>query len=59
MARVRDGVDHFAGALSAHEALCRPLAAGDFKVVQYPHRSEQVWAALPEAWRARKARRLI
>ena len=26
IARVRDGVDRFAGALSAHEALCEPLA---------------------------------
>lgn len=51
VARVRDGADHFAAALSAHEALCEPLAAGELKLVQFPHRAGQVWAALPEAWR--------
>ena len=51
LARVRDGLDRFAAALSAHEALVDLSAADDFKLVQYPHRSEQVWAALPEAWR--------
>jgi hypothetical protein len=50
-ARVREGADRFAAAVSAHEALCAPLAAGDLKVVQFPHRAQQIWAALPEAWR--------
>ena len=50
VARVRDGVDRFAGALSAHEALSAPLESGDLKVVQYPHHDGRVWAALPEAW---------
>jgi hypothetical protein len=51
MARVREGLDRFAGALSAHEALVDFSAETDFKVVQYPHRAGQVWAALPEAWK--------
>jgi hypothetical protein len=51
LARVREGLDRFAGALSAHEALIEFSAATDFKVVQYPHRSGQAWAALPEAWK--------
>lgn len=51
VARVREGADRFAAALSAHEALSVPVELGDFKVVQFPHRAEQVWAALPEAWR--------
>ena len=51
LARVREGLDRFAGALSAHEALIDFSAETDFKVVQYPHRSGQAWAALPEAWR--------
>jgi hypothetical protein len=51
MARVREGLDRFAGALSAHEALVEFSEATDFKVVQYPHRPGQVWAALPEAWK--------
>jgi len=51
VARVREGADRFAAAVSAHEALCTPLAQGDLKLVQFPHRSGQTWAALPEAWR--------
>ncbi|HVP30688.1 MAG TPA: hypothetical protein VMW35_16160 [Myxococcota bacterium] len=51
VARVRDGADRLAAAISAHEALCAPLARGDLKLVQFPHRTGQVWAALPEAWR--------
>lgn len=47
---VRDGANRFASALAAHEALVSPADAGDFKVVQFPHRAGQVWAALPEAW---------
>jgi len=50
-ARVREGADRFAAAVSAHEALCAPFAQGDLKVVQFPHRAKQTWAALPEAWR--------
>jgi hypothetical protein len=48
--RVREGADRFSAVLSAHEALCAPLASGDMKVVQFPHRSGQIWAALPQAW---------
>jgi hypothetical protein len=50
-ARVREGADRFAAAVAAHEALAAPLERGDLKVVQFPHRSGQAWAALPEAWR--------
>lgn len=54
VARVRDGADRFAAALSAHEALCdtarKGTRHGDFKLVQFPHRPKQIWAALPEAW---------
>ena len=50
IARVRDGADAFAAVLSAHEALCAPLALGDLKVVQFPHAAGREWAALPEAW---------
>ncbi|HKE95454.1 MAG TPA: hypothetical protein VKB34_14165, partial [Povalibacter sp.] len=50
IARVHEGADRFAAVVSAHEALCEPLALGDIKVVQLPHRSGQIWAALPEAW---------
>jgi hypothetical protein len=50
VARVREGADRFAAAVSAHEALCAPLALGDLKVVQFPHQAKQAWAALPEAW---------
>jgi hypothetical protein len=48
--RVREGTDRFTAVVSAHEVLCAPLASGDMKVVQFPHRSGQVWAALPQAW---------
>jgi hypothetical protein len=51
LARVREGLDRFGAALSAHEALVEPSGAQDFSLVQYPHRPGQVWAALPEAWR--------
>ncbi len=51
LARVRDGLDRFAGALAAHETLVDFSAPGDFTVVQYPHRDGQAWAALPEAWK--------
>ncbi len=51
VARVREGADRFAAAVSAHEALCTPLALGDLKLVQFPHRSGQTWAALQQAWR--------
>ena len=51
LARVHEGLDRFAGALSAHEALVDFSSEGDFNVVQYPYRAKQVWAALPEAWR--------
>jgi hypothetical protein len=51
LARVREGLDRFAAALSAHETLVGVSAAADFKLVQYPHRPGQAWAALPEAWR--------
>jgi hypothetical protein len=47
---VRDGANRYASALSAHEALVSPAEEGDFRVVQFPHRAGQVWAALPEAW---------
>jgi hypothetical protein len=52
LARVRPGLDRFAATLSAHEALVEVSAAQDFKLVQYPYRAGQIWAALPEAWRA-------
>ena len=48
---MREGLDRFAAAWSAHEALIELSTAGDFKLVQYPHLTGQVWAALPEAWR--------
>jgi hypothetical protein len=51
VARVREGADRFAAAISAHEALSAPFALGDMKVVQFPHSAKQIWAALPEAWR--------
>lgn len=54
IARVREGADRFAAVISAHEALCEPFGEGDLKVVQFPHRSEQVWAALPEAWKEKE-----
>jgi hypothetical protein len=50
LARVRDGLDRFAATLSAHEALVG-MTADDFRLVQFPHRSGQIWAASPEAWR--------
>ena len=50
LARVRDGLDRFAATLSAHEALVG-LGPDDFKLLQFPHRPGQIWAALPEAWR--------
>jgi hypothetical protein len=52
LARVHEGVEHFVGALNAHEALVEISRPGDFKVVQYPYSEQQIWAALPEAWRA-------
>ncbi len=52
LARVRPGLDRFAATLGAHEALVEVSAAQDFKLVQYPYRAGQIWAALPEAWRA-------
>lgn len=52
LARVRPGLDRFAATLSAHEVLVEVSAAQDFRLVQYPHRHGQIWAALPEAWRA-------
>lgn len=51
VARVHEGADRLSGALAAHEALSAPAALGDLKVVQFPHRAKQAWAALPEAWR--------
>ena len=51
LARVHDGLDRFAAALSAHEVLVDLSGADDFKVVQYPHYAQRAWAALPEAWR--------
>ena len=51
VARVREGADRFAATLSAHEALVAPLAEGDLRVLQFPHRAGQAWAALPEFWR--------
>ncbi|MGH9143587.1 MAG: hypothetical protein ACRD2I_20820 [Vicinamibacterales bacterium] len=50
LARVREGAERFISGLSAHEALVGPGHAGDFKLVQFPHRPGQIWAALPEAW---------
>lgn len=50
MARVREGLDRFAGALAAHETLVDFSAPGDFQVVQYPHVPGRAWAALPQAW---------
>lgn len=57
LARVRDGLDRFAATLSAHDALIAVGAddeatmADHFKLVQFPHRPNQIWAALPDAWR--------
>ncbi|HSW25991.1 MAG TPA: hypothetical protein VLJ62_24735, partial [Burkholderiaceae bacterium] len=51
VARVREGADRLAAALSGHEAMCDPLVEGDLQVAQFPHRTQQTWAALPEAWR--------
>ncbi len=50
MGRVREGADRLTACISAHEALCAPLGAGDLKIVQFPHGDQQAWAALPEAW---------
>jgi hypothetical protein len=50
LARVREGANRFISGLSAHEALVAPGAVDDFKLVQFPHRPGQIWAALPEAW---------
>ena len=50
LARVRDGLDRFAATLSAREALVG-LGNDDFKLLQFPHRPGQIWAALPQAWR--------
>ncbi len=50
LARVRDGLDRFAATLSAHDALAG-LGSDDFKLLQFPHRPGQIWAALPDAWR--------
>ena len=55
LARVREGLDRFSAALSAHDALLSASSqegfSDDFRLVQYPHRPGQIWAALPEAWR--------
>ena len=53
LARVRDGLDRLAATLSARDALVglAGLGTDDFKVLQFPHRPNQIWAALPEAWR--------
>jgi hypothetical protein len=55
LARVREGLDRFSAALSAHDALLTAASpdgfGDDLKVVQYPHLPGQIWAALPEAWR--------
>jgi hypothetical protein len=50
LARVHEGADRVAAALTAHEALVAPADAGTLKVVQFPHRPGQIWAALPDAW---------
>lgn len=50
LGRVREGADRFVAGLSAHEALVAMSGIDDFKVVQFPHRPGQIWAALPEAW---------
>jgi hypothetical protein len=50
LACVREGANRFAAGLSAHEALVEPVGLNDFKVVQFPHKPGQIWAALPEAW---------
>ncbi|HUR33874.1 MAG TPA: hypothetical protein VM032_08760 [Vicinamibacterales bacterium] len=47
---VREGANRYASAMAAHEALVSAADAGDFTVVQFPHRAGQPWAALPEAW---------
>jgi hypothetical protein len=50
LARVREGAQRFISGLSAHEALVDMSGVDDFKLVQFPHRAGQIWAALPEAW---------
>jgi hypothetical protein len=50
IARVREGANRFISGLSAHEALVAVGSVDDFKLVQFPHRPGQIWAALPEAW---------
>jgi hypothetical protein len=50
LARVREGANRFISGLSAHEALVAVGGVNDFKLVQFPHRPGQIWAALPEAW---------
>ena len=55
LARVREGLHRFSAALSAHEALIDMSTSAHFKLVRYPHRSGQAWAALPEAWRDEEA----
>ena len=50
LARVRDGANRFIAGLSAHEALVAPGGVNDFRLVQFPHKPGQIWAALPEAW---------
>lgn len=55
LSRVREGLDRFSGALSAHEVLVDVSGADDFKIIQYPHTDQPIWAALPEAWRDEQA----
>ncbi|MGE8165999.1 hypothetical protein ACQKRQ_38400 [Paraburkholderia sp. NPDC080076] len=50
LARVREGLDRYSAALTAHETLVELSAADDFRVVQFPHVAGEIWAALPEAW---------
>jgi hypothetical protein len=50
MACVREGANRLASGLAARESLVAAVGAGDFKLVQFPHRQDQVWAALPQAW---------
>jgi len=59
LARVREGADRLAAAITAHEALHEDSLADELAVWQLPHVAGKAWAARPEAWAGKDIRKAV
>jgi hypothetical protein len=50
LSRVREASDRLNAAVSTHEVMQSPAAAGQWKLAQLPYKADDCWGALPQRW---------